>query len=123
MVVALAAAVLLAAALAWTSFTASSEATTPSALMRSAQDGRSYQLAGTALPGYRREGDVLLFRVRDRAGHASIPVRYTGAVPDPFRGGREVIVTVKREGGTWVGERDSLVTKCPSKFTASENAA
>jgi cytochrome c-type biogenesis protein CcmE len=25
-------------------------------------------------------------------------------------------VTVKRDGGTFVGEKDSLVTKCPSKF-------
>jgi cytochrome c-type biogenesis protein CcmE len=27
-----------------------------------------------------------------------------------------VIVTGKMQGGTFVGERDSLVTKCPSKF-------
>jgi cytochrome c-type biogenesis protein CcmE len=38
-------------------------------------------------------------------------------VPDPFRQGREVIVTVRKEGGTFVGQKDSLVTKCPSKFT------
>ena len=30
--------------------------------------------------------------------------------------GREVIVTGKLENGTFVGERNSLVTKCPSKF-------
>ena len=46
-----------------------------------------------------------------------IPIRYTGSVADTFRGGREVIVTVKRQGSTFVGEKDSLVTKCPSKFT------
>jgi cytochrome c-type biogenesis protein CcmE len=116
MVVALAAAVLLAAVLAWTSFTASSEAVTPGALARAGQDGRSYQLTGAVLPGYRRAGDVLLFRVRDRSGPAAVAVRYRGAVPDPFRAGREVIVTVRRRGGAWVGERDSLITKCPSKF-------
>ena len=43
--------------------------------------------------------------------------RYTGTVPDPFREGREVIVTGQLEDGTFVAERDSLVTKCPSKFT------
>ena len=48
-------------------------------------------------------------------------MRYTGAVPDPFRAGREVIVTVRKQGGTFVGERDSLVTKCPSKFTDKPN--
>jgi cytochrome c-type biogenesis protein CcmE len=57
------------------------------------------------------------FRVRDRNGTASVPVSYRGAVPDPFREGREVIVTVRKRGATFVGERDSLVTKCPSKFT------
>ena len=46
-----------------------------------------------------------------------MPVRYTGAVPDPFRDGREVIVTVRKQGDVFVGEQDSLVTKCPSKFT------
>jgi cytochrome c-type biogenesis protein CcmE len=121
MAAALTAAVLLAGVLAWTSFTASSEAVTPSALARAGEDGRSYQLTGKVEPGYHREGDVLVFRVRDRSGSTSVPVRYSGAVPDPFREGREVIVTVRRERGVWVGDRDSLVTKCPSKFTAAES--
>jgi cytochrome c-type biogenesis protein CcmE len=118
MVAALAAAVLLAGALAWTSFTASSEAVTPSALARAGGSG-SYELTGTVVAGYRREGQTLLFRVRDRAGTRSVLVRYRGAVPDPFRAGREVVVTVRRQAGAWVGERDSLITKCPSKFAAA----
>ena len=119
LVVSLSAAVLLAAALIYTSFSASSEARTPSQL-RDAPAGRAYQLSGRVVPGYRREGDVLVFRVRDRNGPASaptVPVRYAGAVPDPFRQGREVIVTVRRRGAVFVGEKDSLVTKCPSKFS------
>jgi cytochrome c-type biogenesis protein CcmE len=116
--VSLSAAVLLGAALAYTSFSASSEARTP-AQLRDAAPGRSYQLTGRVLPGYRREGDVLVFGVRDRTGSsaAAVTVRYRGTVPDPFREGREVIVTVRREGGAFVGERDLLVTKCPSKFS------
>jgi cytochrome c-type biogenesis protein CcmE len=121
MFVALAAAALLAAVLVWTSFTASSQAVTPSTLVRTGEDGRSYQLTGRVLPGYERAGGVLVFRVRDRSGSASIPVRYRGAVPDPFRAGREIIVTVRRQDGVWVGERDSLVTKCPSKFSAQDD--
>ena len=38
-------------------------------------------------------------------------------MPDPFREGREVIVSGELRSGTFVAERDSLVTKCPSKFT------
>jgi cytochrome c-type biogenesis protein CcmE len=124
LVVALTAAVLLAGALVYTSFSASSEAVSPSQLLRHAQAGRSYQLTGKVVPGsIRHDGAVLLFRVRDRGGSAAVPVSYTGAVPDPFRDGREVIVTV-REGaaGSFVGERDSLITKCPSKFTAAKSS-
>jgi cytochrome c-type biogenesis protein CcmE len=116
--IALTAAVVLAGALVYSSFSASTEARTPSQLLK-AGAGRSYELTGTVMPGYTRDGDVLSFRVRDRSGGASVPVRYTGAVPDPFKAGREVIVTVHRGGGVFVGERDSLITKCPSKFKAA----
>jgi cytochrome c-type biogenesis protein CcmE len=116
--VALSAAVLLAGALVYTSFSASTEARTPSQLARGADPGRSYQLTGKVVPGtIQHQGAALLFRVRDRNGTPSVPVRYTGAVPDPFRAGREIIVDVRRRGTVFVGEKDSLVTKCPSKFT------
>jgi cytochrome c-type biogenesis protein CcmE len=116
---ALGAALLLAASLAYTSFTSASDARTPSQLLASAAPGRSYQLSGRVMPGYRLAGGRLEFRVRDRSGAASVPVRYTGEIPDPFRAGREVIVTVRREGDGFVGQRDSLITKCPSKFSAA----
>jgi cytochrome c-type biogenesis protein CcmE len=120
LVVALAAAVVLAGALVYTSFSASSEARTPSQLA-SASPGESYQLTGKVVPGsIERRGEVLAFRVRDRDGTASVPVHYTGAVPDPFRANREIIVDVEKRGAVFVGEKDSLVTKCPSKFTKSE---
>jgi cytochrome c-type biogenesis protein CcmE len=114
---ALSAAVLLASALIYTSFSAASPALSPSQLIRQAQPGRSYQLTGTVVAGsVRRNGSVLDFSVEDRAGGTSVPVAYTGTVPDPFREGREVIVTVEKGGGEYVGERDSLITKCPSKY-------
>jgi cytochrome c-type biogenesis protein CcmE len=119
MVVELGVAALLATALAYASFSAASPAKSPSQLLHGARSGRSYQLTGTVVAGsVRRDDEVLEFRVRDRAGPASVPVRYTGAVPEPFREGREVIVTVRERGRVFVGEPDSLVTKCPSKFTS-----
>jgi cytochrome c-type biogenesis protein CcmE len=117
LVVALSAAVVLAAALVYTSFSASSEARSPSQLLASADAGRSYQLTGKVVDNsIVKRGTTYEFRVRDRNGTASVPIRYTGSVADTFRAGREVIVTVKRQGTTFVGEKDSLVTKCPSKF-------
>ena len=119
--VALSAAVLLAGALVYTSFSASSEARSPSQLLDSAEPGEVYQLTGKVEPGYRRDGTTTHFRVRDRTGQASVPVTYAGALPDPFREGREVIVHVRKQGDVFVGEKDSLITKCPSKFTAEES--
>ncbi len=117
LIVALTAAVVLASALIYTSFSAASPALTPSELVRQAQPGRSYQVTGTVAPGsVRHVGEVLDFSVEDREGGTRIPLAYTGTVPDPFREGREVIVTVQKQGGGFVGERNSLITKCPSKY-------
>ena len=117
LIVALSAAVVLASALIYTSFSAASPALSPSELARQAQPGRSYQVTGTVAQGsVHRSGEILYFRVQDRAGGTVIPLSYTGTVPDPFREGREVIVTVEKQGGRYVGERNSLITKCPSKY-------
>jgi cytochrome c-type biogenesis protein CcmE len=117
LVVALSVAVLLAGALVYTSFSASTEAQQPSQLISGGKAGKSYELTGLVAAGsVTRERGTLLFRVRDRHGAASVPVRYVGTVPDPFREGREVIVKGALQGRTFVAERDSLVTKCPSKF-------
>ena len=118
--VALSAAVVLAGALIYTSFSASTEASKPSQI----EPGRSYELTGKVVhDSVRRDGDGLRFRIRDRDGNESVPVEYTGVVPDPFREGREVIVSGELQRGTFVAERDSLVTKCPSKFTKEKRAS
>ena len=118
LVVALSAALLLAASLAYTSFNASSEAVTPTQLIASATPGRSYQLTGKVVAGsivHRRDG--ISFRVRDRLGRTAVPVVYSGTIPDPFRDNREIIITVRKRGAAFAGERDTLITKCPSKFS------
>jgi cytochrome c-type biogenesis protein CcmE len=118
--------VLLASALIYTSFSAATEASTPSQLLKSpVSPNRSIELTGKVAAGsVHKSGDTLRFAVSDRnGGVAQVPVVYTGVVPDPFRVGREVIVTGKLRNGTFVGERDSLVTKCPSKFQTKPGAS
>ena len=118
--VALTAAVLLATALVYTSFSASTEASKPSQI----EPGKSYELTGKVVHGsIQKSGDDLRFRIRDRDGTKSVPVDYAGVVPDPFREGREVIVSGELKQGTFVAEHDSLVTKCPSKFTKDEQSS
>jgi cytochrome c-type biogenesis protein CcmE len=118
--VALTAALLLASALVWTSFSAGREELTASQLLARAQPGQSYILAGTVLDGsVRHEGEALLFRVRDPRLKLSVPVRYRGVVPDPFAAGRGVLVTVHKQGAGFIGQQNSLLTKCPSKYQAA----
>jgi cytochrome c-type biogenesis protein CcmE len=123
LVVALGVAVLLGAALVYTSFTASTEAKEPTQLLTAAP-GTSYEMTGKVVPGsVQHEGSGIRFRVADREGSGqSIPVTYSGTIPDPFRGGREIVLTGEVEHGTFVGERDTLVTKCPSKFTTANDS-
>ncbi len=123
LVAALSVAVLLAVALVYTSFSASTEAKEPSQLLAAAP-GTSYDMTGRVVKGsIEREGGGIAFRVVDRdGGGRSLPVTYTGTVPDPFRGGREIVLTGSLEGGTFVGEPETLITKCPSKFTTEKDA-
>ena len=89
----------------------------PSQLLGANPD-QSYDLTGNVVPDSIERGQQeLRFSISDRDGSDPIPVVYTGTVPDPFRDGREVIVTGRLQEGTFLAERDSLITKCPSKFT------
>jgi|SRR5215218_1838083 len=123
LVVALSVAVLLAVALIYTSFSASTEAKEPSQLL-SATPGTSYEMSGRVVKGsIERDGNGIAFLVVDRdGGSESLPVTYEGAVPDPFRGGREIVLTgAIANNGVFVGEPETLITKCPSKFTTKSD--
>jgi cytochrome c-type biogenesis protein CcmE len=66
----------------------------------------------------------LRFTLRDRDGSSkrAVPVVYTGSVSDQFRVNREVSVKGELRNGTFVAVKDSLVTKCPSKYTAKKTS-
>jgi cytochrome c-type biogenesis protein CcmE len=116
-------ALLLATALVYTSFSASTEARTPSQLVAVGKSGETYELTGRVVEGsVNRADDVLRFKVADRTGGGdSVSVRYEGTVPDPFKEGREVIVTGRLVNGALIAEPGSLITKCPSKFTKKQS--
>ncbi|TML17025.1 MAG: cytochrome c maturation protein CcmE [Actinobacteria bacterium] len=59
----------------------------------------------------------LRFRLRDVKGTALVPVVYTGTVPDLFRTGRDVVVDGRMRNGVFVAVPNTLVTKCPSKYS------
>ncbi len=120
----MAAAVLLASGLIYTSFAASDPALDPSQLLTSVTPGKVVQLTGTVVPGtnHTRPNGALDFRLEDRANAKfSIPVHYTGDVPSAFRPGRELIVTGTLRRGAFIAQQGSMITKCPSKYVAAPN--
>ncbi|MDX6492176.1 MAG: cytochrome c-type biosis protein CcmE, partial [Gaiellaceae bacterium] len=62
----------------------------------------------------------LRFRLRDRDGTQTVPVVYRGSVPDLFKPGREVVVEGMFVNGTFLAAKDTLVTKCPSKYAPAK---
>jgi cytochrome c-type biogenesis protein CcmE len=71
----------------------------------------------TGRPGGDAHGAGLRFRMRDVDGQKSVPVVYRGSVPDLFRTGRSVRLEGQLRNGVFVGKPDTLLTKCPSKYT------
>ena len=64
----------------------------------------------------------LRFRLRDIEGDSktTVAVLYTGSVPDLFKVGRHIVVDGELRNGTFVASPGSMVTKCPSKYTATK---
>jgi cytochrome c-type biogenesis protein CcmE len=83
-------------------------------------------LVGHVQPGYQGDsyGSGLRFKLADREGASQkmVTVLYKGSVSDQFREDREVSVKGELRNGVFVAKKDSLVTKCPSKFTAKKSS-
>jgi cytochrome c-type biogenesis protein CcmE len=69
--------------------------------------------------GYAKHG--LRFRVADINDHTSVPVVYRGSVPDQFKVTRHIVVDGRYTHGTFVAKRNTLVTKCPSKYAPAKS--
>ena len=122
LVVALGVAAALAVFLLYTSIAGGTTASLrPSQLPRHANE--EVQLAGLVVGPVTGDPHAggMRFRLRDIDGKANVAVVYTGSKPDLFRVGRHVYLKGTLEHGTFVGQRDSLVTKCPSKYAPKKN--
>jgi cytochrome c-type biogenesis protein CcmE len=98
--------------------------------LRSDRDGaatKTVQLTGTAVSCVNTNctGAQAPFTmvVKDEATSQTVPVRYSGgSVPDAFKAGRRIIVTGHMANGQFMANADSLVTKCPSKYSGGPGA-
>ena len=81
-------------------------------------------IVGKVVAPVQRSGRTILFRLRDVEGKAAtrLPVSYTGSVPDMFQVGRDISLKGRLRNGTFVGVGGTLVTKCPSKYTAKKES-
>ena len=119
--IALSVAAVLAIFLLYVSFAGGTPSIQPSQL-----HGRTGEVAlvgkVTGAPAGDAHSSPLRFRMRDVSGTGgtSIPVVYRGTVPDLFKVGREVRVEGRLRNGVFVAKKDSLRTKCPSKYVAKK---
>jgi cytochrome c-type biogenesis protein CcmE len=77
--------------------------------------GKSVKVGGEVVPGsIKKKGTTVTFKIDDKKNTMSIT--YTGAVPSTFADKVQVIAegTYTKAG---LVEADSLVTKCPSKYS------
>jgi cytochrome c-type biogenesis protein CcmE len=122
LVIALSVAATLAVFLLYTSIAGGS---TPSIQPSDLADhGGTVSLAGVVLGPVTGDAQAggMRFRLRDIGGTATVPVVYRGSVPDLFNPGRDISVRGTLEDGVFVAERDSLVTKCPSKYAPTKES-
>lgn len=102
-------------------YTAFADSSIPVLMVAQAQayEGKQVRLEGKVMES---TGDAatpagLRFTMRDYKGSQTLDVVYTGAVPDAYRVGRDVVVDGTLQNGVLKATPDSLVTKCPSKYT------
>ena len=121
LVIALSIAAVLAVFLVYTSLAGGTPSVQPSQLTGHEGMVQLYGKVVGPVTGNARSHGGLRFRLRDVNGSATVAVLYRGTVPDQFRVGRYVYLdgTVRRS--VFVAKPNSLVTKCPSKYTAKKS--
>jgi cytochrome c-type biogenesis protein CcmE len=87
--------------------------------------GRRVQLVGQVIG--KPKGDSytaagMRFGMRDIDGTKSVPVVYHGDVGALFKTGQNILVTGRLDHGVFVAERDSMLTKCPSKYLPKKSS-
>lgn len=126
LIVALSVAVALAVFLLYTVFASgATQSLRPSQVLSGNYQGKKIQLAGVVVPGsisgdpYGPGGMHFTLRDFDSTrvdGEHAVAVVYHGTRPDLFGGGKHIYLQGTLEGNVFDGVKDSLVTKCPSKY-------
>ncbi len=78
--------------------------------------GQTVRVSGIVAPDVEKSGLEMRFTVVDNTGlDASLMVVYSGAVPDTFEVGSQVVVEGEYDGGGFF-QAESILTKCSSRY-------
>ena len=81
--------------------------------------GQTVRASGNVADDVVKDGLELRFTILDMSdSETSLPVVYTGAVPDTFKVGNQVVVEGEYTGGVF--EAEAIIVKCGSKFIPEE---
>lgn len=81
--------------------------------------GQTIRASGNVADDVVKDGLELRFTILDMSdSETSLPVVYTGAVPDTFKVGNQVVVEGEYTGGVF--EAEAIIVKCGSKFIPEE---
>jgi cytochrome c-type biogenesis protein CcmE len=88
---------------------------------------RRVQIVGTVIgpiTGNSYKPGGLHFRMRDIGGKttATVPVVYTGDKGPVFGTWKHILVTGELRNGVFVADRNSMITKCPSKYLPKKHS-
>jgi cytochrome c-type biogenesis protein CcmE len=67
--------------------------------------------------------DTLDYRFQIQSNGKVVPARYTGIVPDTFKGGSEVVLKGRLGPDGFAVDPNGIMAKCPSKYETSGPAA
>jgi cytochrome c-type biogenesis protein CcmE len=82
-------------------------------------DGKGVRVSGHVRPGsiQRDEtGTRVQFLVYEKGSQLTLPVTYTGMIPDTFKDDAEVVVEGTYRSGAPIFQANTLLAKCPSKY-------
>lgn len=82
--------------------------------------GEDVRVNGQVVPGsmeWDSKSRILKFMIAE--GEQSLPVDYSGTIPDAFKAGSDVVIEGKLDSGG-IFQAHTILTKCPSRYVPEE---
>jgi cytochrome c-type biogenesis protein CcmE len=77
---------------------------------------QTVRVSGIVQPDAAKQGLTWSFTLKDVSSSATLAVNYSGAVPDTFQVGQQIVVEGKYDAAKAVFAGNSMTVKCASKY-------